>query len=99
RVVRLAVRALGVDAACFVPAGGEPPVWAGPLAEMEFDADGLRGLVMGVVVVAEDTAEAPMLAALAPAARFFASVPVASGRRRLGALCLFCEEPRPFPPE
>jgi PAS domain S-box-containing protein len=93
RIVRLTARALGADAAQFVPLDerDEVVVYGEP-------AD-LRGLGLAALVkderglVVTDTVGTPPFSRLAPSVRFVAAVPV-EGRQRLGVLCVLGNGPR-----
>lgn len=97
RVVQLAARTFGADAAQFVPEGRRSDVVAYGAA-----AD-LRGLGLAALVreerglVVADTMGTPPFSRLAPAVRFVAAVPV-TGQARLGVLCLLGGSPRVLEP-
>jgi PAS domain S-box-containing protein len=97
RIVRLAARTFGADAAQFVPEDRRSDVVAyGSTAD-------LRGLGLAALVreerglVVADTTGTPPFSRLAPAVRFVAAVPV-TGQERLGVLCLLDGRPRALEP-
>lgn len=97
RIVRLAARTFGTDAAQFVPEDARGDVVAyGSMVDLR--GLGLTALIRdeGGLVVA-DTMGTPPFSRLAPAVRFVAAVPVTRGER-LGVLCLLDGSPRTLVP-